>query len=577
MGLLRAPHQKPLEDRFDHLLRVHRHGDRNTEGFLDAAVLVDEDVEDDAVDAVVLPIEESNLDGGLLLPVAIDPPFPLLMPRRIPGEVVVNDGVERFLEVDAFGKAIGGHEEPAVVLGELLDPLLALGRRQRAGDAVDLRSLLPPESFAESRSDVLGGGNVATEDDRIAAPLEHLFEELHKRGELGVAGPLESGRPGGERPQPLPVRRGGGIVHLGPSRRIVWLVGVVSVAVHGRGSAQLVHLFFGGARQAAGPVGERGGGCGRARGEAAKEGNGTPPAHPLPAFVFPSDAHKLTGKLEAIVEERFFLWGELVGVVLLKLADGEGGVGVEVGLDVLPPALNEKAGEPTAIGLVLRAREVFGKVCERLVEKADERSECALVAAVGGGGDKDQVTGRVRGQPREELVPLVPRPAGGRVASAGVGLVDDHQLRTGAEKLGPVPLALDEVDRDDRMVVELENRLIGDALPLEPGHGAREDELGVDVELARQFLLPLLGQVRRAKDHQPPGLSACQELGRDQAGLDRLADADVVRDEHSGLRLLECDQERHELVGPRGHGDAAKRPEGAGATANAETDRIAEQ
>ena len=264
-------------------------------------------------------------------------------------------------------------------------------------------------------------------------------------------------------------------------------------------------------------------------------------------------------------------------MVLLKLADGERSVGVEVGLDVLAPALDEKTGEPSAIGLVLRARKIFGKVCERLVEKADERSECTLVAAVGGGGDEDQVTGRVRGQRREELVTLVPRPAGGRVASTGVGLVDDHQLRTGAEKLGPVPLALDEVDRDDRMVVELKNRLIGGALPLESGDGAREDELGVDVELARKLFLPLLGQMWRAQDHQPPGLSAGQELGRDQAGFDRLADADVVRDEHSGLRLLEGNQERHELVGPRGHGDAAERSEGAGATANAETDRIAEQ
>ena len=129
MVVLRAPHQKPLEDRFDHLLRVHRHGNRNPEGFLDAAVLVDEDVEDDAVDAVVLAVEEGDLDGRLLLPVAIDPPLPLLVPRRIPGEVVVNDGVERLLEVDALGKAIGGHKEPAVMLGELFDPLLALWGR----------------------------------------------------------------------------------------------------------------------------------------------------------------------------------------------------------------------------------------------------------------------------------------------------------------------------------------------------------------------------------------------------------------------------------------------------------------
>ena len=42
---------------------------------------------------------------------AVDAAFALLMPGRVPRQVVVDDGVEELLEVDAFGQAIGGDED----------------------------------------------------------------------------------------------------------------------------------------------------------------------------------------------------------------------------------------------------------------------------------------------------------------------------------------------------------------------------------------------------------------------------------------------------------------------------------
>ena len=42
---------------------------------------------------------------------AIDAALALLMPRRIPGQIVVDDRVEELLEVDAFRKAVGGDED----------------------------------------------------------------------------------------------------------------------------------------------------------------------------------------------------------------------------------------------------------------------------------------------------------------------------------------------------------------------------------------------------------------------------------------------------------------------------------
>jgi Arc/MetJ family transcription regulator len=201
--------------------------------------------------------------------------------------------------------------------------------------------------------------------------------------------------------------------------------------------------------------------------------------------------------------------------------------------------LDEEAGEAAAIGFVLRAREIVREAGERLVEEADERAEGAFVAAVGRGGDEDQVAERILGEADEELVALVAGTAGVGIARAGVGLVHDHELGAGAEKLRPVPLALDEVDRDDGVIVELEDRLVRGTLALESRDGACQDELGVDVKLARQLPLPLLGQVGGAEDRETAGLPAGQEFGGDQAGLHRFPDTDVVGDEHADPRLFE--------------------------------------
>ena len=65
----------------------------------------------------------------------VDAALALLVPGRVPGQVVVDDGLEVVLEVDALGQAVGGDQDraPAVVAGQLRDPRLALGGRQGAG------------------------------------------------------------------------------------------------------------------------------------------------------------------------------------------------------------------------------------------------------------------------------------------------------------------------------------------------------------------------------------------------------------------------------------------------------------
>ena len=123
-------------------------------------------------------------------------------------------------------------------------------------------------------------------------------------------------------------------------------------------------------------------------------------------------------------------------------------------------------------------------------------------------------------------------------------------------------LRLDEVGRDDGEAVAVEDRHADRQVALQALDGAGEDQLGVDVELLRQLLLPLLGQVRRAQHGQAADLAAVEQLPGDGAGLDGLADADVVGDQQAHRVQLEGHHQRHELVGARLDGDAPEAAEG---------------
>ena len=71
----------------------------------------DQDVEDDAVDAVVLAVVGDGADGGGVLAEPVDAAFALFVAGGVPGEVVVDDGGEALLQVDAFGQAVGGDQQ----------------------------------------------------------------------------------------------------------------------------------------------------------------------------------------------------------------------------------------------------------------------------------------------------------------------------------------------------------------------------------------------------------------------------------------------------------------------------------
>ena len=87
-------------------------GERNGHArrLADLLGLAKDDIEHGAVDRAVRREHHDRSDELCRLAEAVDPSLALLMPGRVPRQIVVDDRVEELLEVDAFGQAVGGDE-----------------------------------------------------------------------------------------------------------------------------------------------------------------------------------------------------------------------------------------------------------------------------------------------------------------------------------------------------------------------------------------------------------------------------------------------------------------------------------
>ena len=93
---------------------------------VDLLVAADEDVEHDAVDAVVFAVVGDGPHGRCALAESVDSAFALFVAGGVPGEVVVHDGGEAVLQVDALGEAVGGDQQAGpFVVGEGVDAKFA--------------------------------------------------------------------------------------------------------------------------------------------------------------------------------------------------------------------------------------------------------------------------------------------------------------------------------------------------------------------------------------------------------------------------------------------------------------------
>ena len=105
--------------------------------------LAQDDLQHGAVDRAVGREQQCRTDKRGRLAEPIDAPFPLLVPRRVPGQIVVHHGVEQELQIDAFRQAVGGNQQAlrnVAVLVRLTHrphPVAPVVGRQRAGDGFD--------------------------------------------------------------------------------------------------------------------------------------------------------------------------------------------------------------------------------------------------------------------------------------------------------------------------------------------------------------------------------------------------------------------------------------------------------
>ena len=182
------------------------------------------------------------------------------------------------------------------------------------------------------------------------------------------------------------------------------------------------------------------------------------------------------------------------------------------------------------------------------------------------------------GEALQELVALVAAAPGASRRGAGVGLVDDHQLGAGAQEVVAAAVGLDEVGRDDDVGVMLEERLRRRA-GRAPGRVAvlGSTSSASMWNLSRSSACHCSARWGGQSTARFLRLAAVEQLAGDQAGLDGLADADVVGDQQPHRVQLQRHQERHELVRPGLDGELGERAERAGARAEAQPHGVAQQ
>ena len=79
----------------------------NAGSLADRVGLAQDDVENRSINGAIRRVEQHGSNDLRRLTEAIHATFPLLMTGRVPGQIVVDDGIEQGLEVDAFREAVG--------------------------------------------------------------------------------------------------------------------------------------------------------------------------------------------------------------------------------------------------------------------------------------------------------------------------------------------------------------------------------------------------------------------------------------------------------------------------------------
>ena len=136
--------------------------------------------------------------------------------------------------------------------------------------------------------------------------------------------------------------------------------------------------------------------------------------------------------------------------------------------------------------------------------------------------------------------------------------VYDDEIRTGAQEVVAAAVSLYEVHRDDDEWIHIEDGLVSPEVFLQTPGGARQNQLGFDVEFRCQFALPLFGKMWWAEDTKSRDFTAIQHLACDQARFDCLADTNIIRNKQAYRIELKRHEQWHKLIWSRLYRQSSK-------------------
>jgi hypothetical protein len=128
-------------------------------------------------------------------------------------------------------------------------------------------------------------------------------------------------------------------------------------------------------------------------------------------------------------------------------------------------------------------------------------------------------------------------------------LIHNHEIGRVREKSVPLRFRFHEIDARDEVRIMLVDRDVGSRqIPFQTADLRWLNEHRLDHEFLAQRAFPLVAEMRRTEDSEPTGEPPIEQFARDHRRLDRLADADIVRDQRAHRRLPQGHDQRHELI-----------------------------
>ena len=389
--------------------------------------------------------------------------------------------------------------------------------------------------FLEGRGKVgahiIGRGDITAKNNRMESLIQPIFKNEFRRGKflviLEVGQGLQLKSKGSERltlgagPVLTLEELGRGVVALKAELGVP--DGVLRLLFNYIINRRLILISDG--RQVREPGFEHLNTGGRARHNAAQECQRGPILDPFMAASFMVRSDQLAGKFDDFFKKRGVFLPQLVKP-FKGLAFGERGFLFRRPFGhICPLALHKESSQFSTLRLIgIGQVEKF----EILAQQSEEGMEFLGFAAVGSGGEQDEMLIRFAGNTADKVVALLLTVRCAGRACAGMGLINDDQFRAlFDEDISPV-VGLDKIDADDLIGVIIVNAGVALDLPVEAGLGVGADDDGFYVKLVSDLRLPLFAEVGQANDGESFNSPTLQHfLGNEQC-FDGLADTDII-------------------------------------------------